>query len=78
MILETDMAKHFKSLTNFNATVFQEDFSLKLIENKIRILTMALKCADIGHACKEWNTHYKWSMKVIDEFFQQGDMEKES
>uniref|UniRef100_A0A0G4GES2 Phosphodiesterase n=1 Tax=Chromera velia CCMP2878 TaxID=1169474 RepID=A0A0G4GES2_9ALVE len=35
-----------------------------------------LKAADIGHAAKPWDVHYKYSLCVVEEFFAQGDKEK--
>ena len=38
---------------------------------------MVLHCADIGHPAKEWKLHYKWTKQLLEEFFTQGDREKE-
>lgn len=70
MILETDMSKHFDSLGKFRArTLNSVDFKLSNIDDKILLLKIALKCADIGHSAKEWKLHYDWSLKVVEEFY---------
>ena len=35
-----------------------------------------IKCADIGHAAKKVSLHEQWSVKVCEEFYNQGDKEK--
>ena len=42
---------------------------------KTKALGLVLHTADISHPAKEWDVHYKWTMLVIEEFFQQGDRE---
>jgi hypothetical protein len=44
--------------------------------DKIFNVKMALKCADLGHTAKELDVHLKWTKKVTDEFFTQGDLER--
>lgn len=41
------------------------------------ILQIALKCADISNPCRPWDVSRKWSLKVCDEFFRQGDYERQ-
>jgi hypothetical protein len=41
------------------------------------LLKIGIKCADIGHAAKEVELHEKWTKMISEEFFNQGDMEKE-
>lgn len=41
------------------------------------ILQIALKCADISNPCRPWEVSRKWSLKVCDEFFRQGDYERQ-
>ena len=74
MILATDMAKHFELLGQYRVMVKvaeMEDQGNRFILHK-----MLLKCADIGHAAKSTELHERWSNRVMEEFFQQGDAEK--
>lgn len=41
------------------------------------ILQIALKCADISNPCRPWDVSHEWSLKVCDEFFRQGDYERQ-
>ena len=78
MILETDMAKHFEVLGKFRTRVTTlGDIDLRRTEDKELVMNMAIKCADIGHAAKCTELHEKWTAFVCEEFFHQGDLEKE-
>ncbi|GBP00257.1 High affinity cAMP-specific 3',5'-cyclic phosphodiesterase 7A [Eumeta japonica] len=45
-------------------------------EHRLLVLQIALKCADISNPCRPWEISRKWSFKVCDEFFRQGDYER--
>lgn len=78
MILETDMSKHFEILGKFKTRAqILSNIDASIFEDKCQILGMALKCADIGHSAKDYDLHEKWSMMVCEEFFRQGDIEKQ-
>lgn len=77
MILETDMSKHFEILGRFRTRALNlSDIDLENTSDKILVLSMALKCADIGHSAKNKDLHEKWTNLVCQEFFNQGDLEK--
>ena len=57
LILETDMSKHFSSLGNFKSRANLKNIDIKKEDDKKMILQIALKCADISHAAKEWDLH---------------------
>lgn len=79
MVLHTDMSKHFEFLGRFKTRAISlTDVSLEKEDDKNLILAMALKCADLGHSAKNFELHEKWTSFVCEEFFRQGDMEKES
>ncbi|KAI3385899.1 hypothetical protein SNEBB_006308 [Seison nebaliae] len=73
MVLATDMSLHFqqvKTMTNL----------LSLPENlekidKSKALSLILHTADISHPAKRWELHHKWTLRLIEEFFKQGDKE---
>lgn len=74
MILATDMAKHFELLAQFRVAIVTPQ--LEDQGNRFILHKMLLKCADIGHAAKSTELHERWSNRVMEEFFQQGDAEK--
>jgi len=78
MILLTDMSKHFEFLGKFKTRAISLcDISLENDDDKNFILSMALKCADLGHSAKYQELHEKWTSFICEEFFRQGDMERE-
>lgn len=78
MILETDMSRHFEVLGKFRARVSTlSNIDIENFEDKIQILSMGLKCADVGHSAKDQELHEKWTELVCEEFFSQGDLEKQ-
>lgn len=46
-------------------------------ESRHFILQIALKCADISNPCRPWEISRKWAYKVCEEFFRQGDYERQ-
>ena len=41
------------------------------------ILQIAIKCADISNPCRAWPVSRLWSLRACEEFFRQGDRERE-
>ena len=75
MILETDMSRHFEILGKFKSK--SSNLNISNADDKLIILGMGLKCADIGHSAKSTDLHEKWTQLVCEEFFLQGDIEKQ-
>lgn len=76
LILHTDMSKHFETLGQFRSRT-QAKLTIDSPADKSLVLSMGLKCADVGHTAKPNDLHIKWSELVCEEFFNQGDMEKQ-
>ena len=45
-------------------------------EARLMVMKMALKCADIGHSAKRLPLHEKWTARITEEFYRQGDEER--
>lgn len=45
--------------------------------DKSKALSLVLHCCDISHPAKKWDLHHKWTMLLLEEFFRQGDLERE-
>lgn len=77
-ILATDMAHHFEIISRFQ-TRLQTLGSLSKDNSDDRCLLMniIIKCADISNAVRPFPIARKWAEKVVEEFLQQGDREKE-
>ena len=76
MILDTDLTRHFQILTKFKSLLVG-DSTFQDEGNRILGLSIAIKCADVGHGAKGLTLHKMWSRRIIEEFYHQGDMEKE-
>lgn len=72
IVLATDMSFHFTQLKNMKNVM-----NLGETIDKTRALSLIVHCADIGHPSKHWNLHEKWTNLLMNEFFAQGDKEKE-
>lgn len=70
MILDLDISKHFECLSKYKSSSLNTKFS------KSSMLSMGLKCSDLGYFGKEKDLHIRWSNLAVEEFFLQGDMEK--
>ena len=78
MILGTDMAKHFDFMGKFKTKLMNSDtIPMETLPQRTEIMQILIKAADIGHAAKINHLHQQWSSLVIEEFFVQGDMEKD-
>eukprot|EP01053_Blabericola_migrator_P011236 Blabericola_migrator_1__11235@NODE_65_length_15685_cov_31_404533_g58_i0_p2_GENE_NODE_65_length_15685_cov_31_404533_g58_i0NODE_65_length_15685_cov_31_404533_g58_i0_p2_ORF_typecomplete_len922_score147_15PDEase_I/PF00233_19/1_2e66HD/PF01966_22/0_066RNA_pol_3_Rpc31/PF11705_8/9e02RNA_pol_3_Rpc31/PF11705_8/0_05_NODE_65_length_15685_cov_31_404533_g58_i0800110766 len=76
-ILVTDMAQHFSSISKFRVRRASEKFDLsKNIEDAQFVLRLCMKIADLSHALVDWNQHMDWSLRVTEEFYQQGAVEE--
>jgi len=72
MVLATDMSSHFTQLKTMKSL-------LSMPENveKAKALALVLHCADISHPGKPWTIHHSWTESLMEEFFKQGEKEKE-
>ncbi|KAF4647594.1 Calcium/calmodulin-dependent 3',5'-cyclic nucleotide phosphodiesterase 1B, partial [Perkinsus olseni] len=82
LILSTDMAKHFAIITDLRLLLRDPELRAAIDESKnaddrLLILKACIKAADIGHTCLPWDQHYELSLRLSEEFFKQGDLEKE-
>uniref|UniRef100_A0A336MZQ1 Phosphodiesterase n=1 Tax=Culicoides sonorensis TaxID=179676 RepID=A0A336MZQ1_CULSO len=83
LILATDITRQQEFLTRLKryldppASDNDEIFDMSVREHRLFILQIALKCADISNPCRPWDISKKWSQKVCEEFFRQGDFERQ-
>lgn len=93
MILATDMSMHTKIFSSLKLKVetFHIDSGknvdklVKLVENSVakfdakqEVLNYTLHAADISHNVKKFEITEKWTDLVMNEFWNQGDLEKEN
>ncbi|CAH8632235.1 unnamed protein product [Heterobilharzia americana] len=72
MVLCTDMSLHFQQIKNMKSMICMPESI-----DKTKALSLIVHCADISHPAKEWNLHEQWSDILCEEFFRQGDRERE-
>ncbi|XP_018123535.1 high affinity cAMP-specific 3',5'-cyclic phosphodiesterase 7A isoform X3 [Xenopus laevis] len=75
IILATDISRQNEYLSQFRTCLDRGDLCLDNATDRLFILQMALKCADICNPCRTWELSKQWSEKVTEEFFYQGDVE---
>ncbi|GLD95391.1 hypothetical protein PINS_up004035 [Pythium insidiosum] len=80
MVLATDMARHFEDVALFKANILPapgEELAIKSLADKKLLLKMILHTSDVSNPAKERETMLRWTERVVEEFFLQGDMEKQ-
>ena len=70
----TDMAKHNDALSMLHNQLLIDH---NKGEDKTTALSLLLHGADISHPSRPWKLHQQWTKMVQEEFFMQGDREKE-
>uniref|UniRef100_A0A915Q0W1 Phosphodiesterase n=1 Tax=Setaria digitata TaxID=48799 RepID=A0A915Q0W1_9BILA len=78
MVLATDMSRHFEYLTKFQQVVSNLKENDENTNNvSLTICRMLIKCADIGNPTREWSLCEKWAMRIVEEYFDQTNEERE-
>lgn len=77
LILATDITRQNEFLSKIRNFLDTGSLDMRLREHRQFILEIALKCADISNPCRPWDVSKKWSQKVCEEFFRQGDYERQ-
>ena len=75
IVLATDLAAHFGILAAFRAFVESEKLP-ESDDDRLLLLKMAVKSADIGNAVRPFHIHIRWTARIMEEFFNQGDRER--
>ena len=74
-VLATDMTNHNKSL-DFMKQCLNENYN-HTEEDNLTYMKLLVHSADISNPTKKFNTYYKWAKLIMEEFYYQGDKEKE-
>ena len=76
LVLATDMAISFDEVGKAK-NIFQEDvLDMEKKDHVLQIMVMIIKLSDVSHPARNFETHYKWSQRCVEEFYLQGDKEK--
>lgn len=80
LVLGTDMSKHFEDVALFKTKIVPavgEEFKLESLGDKRLLLKLILHTSDVSNPAKERSLMLKWTHRVVEEFFAQGDMERD-
>lgn len=88
MALHTGMQKSLQMTYQMNQEVFrpkpegagltpEELQIISQADNKQMVIDMSLHAADVANPCKVWDVTKEWALVCLEEFFAQGDREKE-
>ncbi|XP_056629673.1 cAMP-specific 3',5'-cyclic phosphodiesterase isoform X1 [Diorhabda carinulata] len=84
MVLSTDMSKHMTLLADLKTMVETKKVAgsgVLLLDNytdRIQVLENLVHCADLSNPTKPLALYRRWVDLLIEEFFQQGDKEREA
>lgn len=77
LILATDITRQQEFIRKFKEYIDSSDFNLTgNASHRHFTLQIALKCADISNPCRPWKASKRWSERICEEFFLQGDCER--
>lgn len=77
LVLATDLSSHLPFVGLLKASVLSQTVE-EVTEKPILLMKIVLKFADLGHTAKSPPLHATWTERIIEEFFLQGDSEKEN
>jgi len=78
VVLGTDMSVHFKNVDRLSAAISAGNFDLTNRDDKTFVLEMVLHSADVANPCRPEPIYRMWTDKVMEEFYDQGDKEKDA
>ncbi|MEQ2183832.1 hypothetical protein GOODEAATRI_002003 [Goodea atripinnis] len=82
-VLATDMSKHMNLLANLKTMVETKKVTssgVLLLDNytdRMQVLCNMVHCADLSNPTKPLDLYRQWTDRIMDEFFHQGDRERE-
>ncbi|XP_036408064.1 cAMP-specific 3',5'-cyclic phosphodiesterase 4C isoform X1 [Megalops cyprinoides] len=83
MVLATDMSKHMSLLADLKTMVETKKVTssgvllLDHYTDRIQVLRNMVHCADLSNPTKPLAVYRQWTERIMKEFFQQGDRERE-
>ena len=77
IVRSTDLSQHFDLYTSIQGKIQSDKFPKESMEDRLLLLSYILHAADVGKFARPLSLYLKWSEKLMLEFFQQGETEKE-
>jgi len=79
IVLGTDMKFHFEHYTKFKTKQASDTFQDGCEREDVKfMMSVLVHCADIANPVKPLKVCLKWTRQVMEEFFQQGELEAQS
>jgi hypothetical protein len=82
MVLATDMSKHMQLLADLKTMVESKKVTgnniimLESYDDRIQVLQNMIHCADLSNPTKPLDIYIKWTDRIMEEFWRQGDKER--
>ena len=76
MILSSDLSNHFDLINQFKSRATTKKFPEDTMEDKQLILNITMYAADHAAPCKPSLLYFKWMAAEMEEYYQQGDLER--
>ena len=76
MILSSDLSNHFDLINAFKSRATTKKFPEDTMEDKQLILNITMYAADHAAPCKPSLLYFKWMAAEMEEYYQQGDLER--
>eukprot|EP00128_Syssomonas_multiformis_P004656 Colp12_sorted_trinity150504_noHs@2083 len=76
LVLATDIAYHFSTLTLMKRKTEEGIMDLRLDEDRLLLMKCAVKAADLSNPAKVPPIARRWTKCIMEEFYSQGDEEK--
>lgn len=69
LVIATDLASHFDTLSQFKTKISSGVFNKYNSDDRLILMKIALKIADIGNTAKPAGLYLKWVERITEEFF---------
>jgi hypothetical protein len=76
MIMETDNARHVQLLEKLSKLSMSGNFNTEDTGHHLVLLEVCLHTIDVSNAARPWNAYRRWTRRIVDEFYLQGDAER--
>ncbi|CAK4475432.1 unnamed protein product [Aphanomyces euteiches] len=77
MVLATDLSLHLQLVGSLKSMIISDE-KHDISNDPMVLMRVVVKCADIGHSAKSVKLHGLWSSLIVEEFFLQGDAERDA
>ncbi|KAI8814968.1 hypothetical protein BJ742DRAFT_671381, partial [Cladochytrium replicatum] len=78
MVLATDIANHFQTLSTFKNKVNASPvYDFQNHDDRALLWRAIMKASDVSNVSKSWEVYSVWLERITEEFYRQGDRERE-